>query len=338
MRYFKISNPIKYQELFYQENGLQYDGTCNQVKSWRRNDGSYIHTFGSMDKIQCGVGNYSTSSSFFVEYHYTTTYLHIGIIYHGTTYSVIDQKLVKTYTPSSFLAIEKACGGVNCWKSGENFKGVELSIEFNYVQNILLPFLGCDKDALDFLSINMRYLHLPVEMTNLLRKLEGHIMTNTITEPLQRSIALELISYLLHPSHQYLFNYQTHHFSKDITIGARKIRLTSEDVQTIMQIHNKIHENATQFHTIYELSQEYQISEQKLKTGFREIYQISLWDYANEVRMNLAVRLLSESSLSVLDVSQEIGYQSQAAFINMFKKWCGITPGQFRIQMNHTKS
>ncbi len=32
--------------------------------------------------------------------------------------------------PSPFLAIDHACGGINCWRRGQHFKGVEISIAF----------------------------------------------------------------------------------------------------------------------------------------------------------------------------------------------------------------
>lgn len=97
--------------------------------------------------------------------------------------------------------------------------------------------------------------------------------------------------------------------------------------------HERIQKDASSFVTIYELSRELQISEQKLKAGFKEIYQQTLWDYANHVRMNAAVNLLLETELSISQIAKNIGYQSQVAFINMFKKWCGLTPGQFRVQL-----
>ena len=46
--------------------------------------------------------------------------------------------------------------------------------------------------------------------------------------------------------------------------------------------------------TIYALSQEFSIGEQKLKAGFQKLYQQTIWDYANQVRMNRAAVLLKD--------------------------------------------
>ena len=37
-------------------------------------------------------------------------------------------------TPSAFLAMEQAAGGINCWKKGQHFKGVEISVELGYLR------------------------------------------------------------------------------------------------------------------------------------------------------------------------------------------------------------
>lgn len=338
MKYYKITNPDSYQESFCEENSLLYTPKNHPMKAWIREDGSYIYTFGSMGTIQCGIGNYSVTSNFFVEYQYDTVYLHLGIISQGTTYSVVENKLVDTYVPSAFVAIEKASSGVNCWKLGAKYKGVELSIEYNYLKKVLLLFLGYDENALHFLSENIRYLHLPDDMLEALSKIERLLLSNSMTPALLLSISLELISYLIHPKNQTFFHYPEHIYKREISVGNRTLSLSKEDFQAIIQIHEILRKDATQFYTIYELSQNYHISEQKLKNGFREIYQISIWDYANEIRMNLAIRLLWESTLSIQDISRKIGYQSQAAFLNMFKKWSGITPSQFRRQLKNSST
>lgn len=47
-------------------------------------------------------------------------------------------------------------------------------------------------------------------------------------------------------------------------------------------------EKADSFVTIYALSQTLGIGEQKLKAGFQQLYQQTIWDYANQIRMTKA--------------------------------------------------
>ena len=52
------------------------------------------------------------------------------------------------------------------------------------------------------------------------------------------------------------------------------------------KVHDQLEKDAGSFVTIYELSQTFEISEQKLKAGFLELYQQTIWNYANNLRMN----------------------------------------------------
>lgn len=333
MLYYQAKTPIDYQEIFCKQIDLRKIIMNKDEIKWTNPEVGFIHSYGNINRIQSGVGNYTVTSNFFVEYQYSTVYLHFGIIYEGITYSLEKNLLRKMATPSVFVAVDKAASGVNCWKKGQHFKGVEVSVEMNYLKEVLLPFLGYSIDALDFLEENIRYVHLPDDMKMLILRVEHLLNTNKMTDALQTSICLEFISLLLHPDHKYIFSYFEQSYSRFVQIGKRKIKITRDDHKKIVKAYERIKKDAASFVTIYELSKELNISEQKLKAGFQELYQQTIWNFANNIRMNMATNLLLDSKLSVSEISQTIGYQSQAAFINTFKKWCGITPGQFRTQM-----
>ena len=334
MLFHVAKTPTDYQELFFQQIGLKKMKKSEYEFIWSNPKNGMMHSYGSMEKIQCGIGCYTVTSNFLVEYQYDSVYLHFGIIYEGITYSLIENRLEAIYVPSAFLSIEKTSSGVNCWRKGQHFKGVEISIEMNYLKEVLLPFLGVSKSVLDFLKENIRYTHLSEEMKHLIIRIEYLIREHKMTMQLQLSICLEFISLIIHPMNRSLFGYEEKVFSKYLSLGERKIKISKDDFQKIILAHDKIKNDASSFVTIYELSKDLGISEQKLKAGFKELYQQTIWDHANNVRMNTAVTLLIETELSVSEISEKIGYQSQAAFINMFKKWCGVTPGQFRVQMH----
>lgn len=63
------------------------------------------------------IGDYTISQDFLAEFQYDTEYLHAGIIYEGITYSLVENQMQQSATPSPFLAIEHACGGINCWET-----------------------------------------------------------------------------------------------------------------------------------------------------------------------------------------------------------------------------
>ena len=115
MIYHQAKDPTAYQTIFYRQIGLkkQEEETGN---SWRDDEGGYIYTFGTMDTIQMGIGEYTVPVDFLSEFQYDTEYLHAGIIYEGITYSLVDNHMKEFATPSAFLAMEQAAGTQKVWQ------------------------------------------------------------------------------------------------------------------------------------------------------------------------------------------------------------------------------
>lgn len=55
-----------------------------------------------------------------------------------------------------------------------------------------------------------------------------------------------------------------------------------------------------------------------------------LTDLLEETRAILAVSYLHDPALSLLDISYLLGFSEQSAFTRAFKRWKGVSPGQFR--------
>lgn len=49
-------------------------------------------------------------------------------------------------------------------------------------------------------------------------------------------------------------------------------------------------------------------------------------------RMCIAKQLLFSSSMSIVDVAQAVGYENITFFYQKFQEYCGMTPGEYRIQ------
>lgn len=52
----------------------------------------------------------------------------------------------------------------------------------------------------------------------------------------------------------------------------------------------------------------------------------------NQVRKDLAIKYLSDLSLTILEISYLLSYQEQTSFIRAFKTWTGLSPLQYRRQ------
>lgn len=74
-----------------------------------------------------------------------------------------------------------------------------------------------------------------------------------------------------------------------------------------------------------------QMSRSYLSKYFREKTGMTFTDYLNALRMSKAKELLSaKEEVRIGEVATEIGYRNVNSFIRMFKKSCGVTPGEYR--------
>ncbi len=82
--------------------------------------------------------------------------------------------------------------------------------------------------------------------------------------------------------------------------------------------------------TIDGLSTRFGVSPTALKKEFRRLYGQPLHAWLQEQRLTQAARLLRESTMTVLEVAQEVGYSSTSQFSAAFVRRFGHTPGQYR--------
>lgn len=82
--------------------------------------------------------------------------------------------------------------------------------------------------------------------------------------------------------------------------------------------------------TIADVAQAVDLSVSQLNRRFRAKFQMPPSEYLQRVRVYQASRLLSETSLPVIDVALRCGFFDQAHLTRMFRKWMQITPKEFR--------
>jgi len=79
--------------------------------------------------------------------------------------------------------------------------------------------------------------------------------------------------------------------------------------------------------TIRQLSKEVSLNEQKLKSGFKELFGQTIKGYITDLRMKQA-KILVQDRIPVNEVAFRLGYKSVSHFISSYKKKFGITPKQ----------
>ena len=78
------------------------------------------------------------------------------------------------------------------------------------------------------------------------------------------------------------------------------------------------------------LSESMGVSASYLSRMYKQKYGISVLQDITRIRLVNAKRLLQETELSIAEISKETGFSNSNVFIKVFKKWEGMTPGQFK--------
>ncbi|KKI91974.1 hypothetical protein WQ54_11820 [Bacillus sp. SA1-12] len=63
----------------------------------------------------------------------------------------------------------------------------------------------------------------------------------------------------------------------------------------------------------------------KKTTGYTPI------EYVTKIRLEIAVKLLRHTELTIDEIAREIGYSTGSYFIKVFRQWLGFPPGEFRL-------
>jgi AraC-like DNA-binding protein len=75
------------------------------------------------------------------------------------------------------------------------------------------------------------------------------------------------------------------------------------------------------------------ISRGYLSTYFKEKTGVNFSDYLNQLRIQKTKEMLGDLNLKINDISSRLGYQNVNSFIRMFKRYSGMTPGEYRKKL-----
>lgn len=98
----------------------------------------------------------------------------------------------------------------------------------------------------------------------------------------------------------------------------------------INQVLSAIHADPADDWSVERLGKLVSMSRSSFSNRFTELAKMTPLQYVIFVRLQKASHLLSETSTPLISVAEQVGYQSEAAFSQAFKKQYGMRPGEFR--------
>lgn len=84
--------------------------------------------------------------------------------------------------------------------------------------------------------------------------------------------------------------------------------------------------------SIAELSRQVGLNKDKLKKGFKVVFNNTVFKTLTESRMQRAMAHLQSNDMSVAEIAYDAGYEDVSAFIRAFRKYAKTTPRAFRKQ------
>ena len=114
-----------------------------------------------------------------------------------------------------------------------------------------------------------------------------------------------------------------------ITEYVNQTRNTKQD-KMLLQFEEYLAENYPNDISLSAAAEKAGLSPAYFSTVFKEKTGHSFVDYVSEYRINEAKRLLLETEDTLNEIAVQVGYYNANSLTKVFKKYTGVTPGQFR--------
>ncbi len=98
-----------------------------------------------------------------------------------------------------------------------------------------------------------------------------------------------------------------------------------------------IEENIDHALSIDEIAAHAHLSRSRANFVFKREYQVAPYRYYLSLRLEASMNLLRETPMTIQEISNHLGFSDYHHFTAFFKKWCGISPTQYRLDNGERK-
>ncbi|MGV3601369.1 MAG: helix-turn-helix transcriptional regulator [Dyadobacter fermentans] len=114
--------------------------------------------------------------------------------------------------------------------------------------------------------------------------------------------------------------------------------ISQDDVEKLHQLRAFLDANFLSNLSLSQLSRECLLNEFKVKSGFKQLFGSSVFNYLKKIRMEHAAILLRDPARTVDEVADTLGYEHAQHFSTAFKNFTGTTPSSYRNGRGDNKS
>ena len=103
-----------------------------------------------------------------------------------------------------------------------------------------------------------------------------------------------------------------------------------DETEKLHRLKAYLEANFLKEHSLAQLSRYCALNEFKVKRGFKQLFNTTVFDYLRKLRMDYAGQLLRSGTLSVEEISDQLGYAHGHHFAAAFRKYTGLNPSQYQ--------
>lgn len=260
--------------------------------------------------FELSLSNYHIKNDFYLEYEPQYSSVELQAICEMDNNKILDK-------PNIFMRVfgndDTARHRVMHYKKGEYFS-VEVAITLQYLPRYIdvkaLMGLRCAEYVLD---------NEPI-FSDVARQIYSNFQAGNTQRLYYQAKSLEILSFIVSVLERNSGN-------TDEVCS----HLCTEDITAIKKAHEIIHEMYDSNLSIKQLSDMIYINSDKLKTGYKLLYGMSVHEAVISRKMEVAYQLITHERTSVKDTSLQVGYSNQGHFIDLFRRYYGFTPGELLV-------
>lgn len=207
-------------------------------------------------------------------------------------------------------------------KTRINFNSLEINRE------TYLPQVECDLETLpDKLAEIFRDVdaekpflytsHYSISISELMKKINNYENAGLVRKAFLESLSLQL------------FSFQIKQYEYDLRFEGNKVLLRKYDIDKVIEAKEIILDDLKNPPNIRDLSKMVGVNQNKLKKGFKTVFNTTINNYLRSERLNKAKLLLATGEMLIEEVSEEVGYVNKSHFARRFKEKFGILPKDF---------
>lgn len=238
----------------------------------------------------------------------------LAVVPHGNSHRLMDVQDAQCLSLEEVLAEQKYTGEGVLRYGGSGEKTTLVCGYFSFDEDIVHPLIEFLPSKIHVKgSDNLNFLWLDKVMNFMGSESEaGYLGARAIMERLSEILFIQVI--------------RAYSENASEKIGYL-VALGDSNISHALQ---RIHREPERRWTLQELSRIAGLSRSSFAEKFKSLMGMPAMEYVTNWRMSLALVALKDSQKTIVEIGEEIGYQSEASFSTAFKRQFGKPPSFFR--------